>query len=109
MKVVVGSMVAALGASACCLGPVVFSLLGAGTLGAASTRFEPLRPLFLGLTGVLLVAGFYVTYRRTPVESCGPGETCPPATNRAAKMFLWIATIIVVLLVAFPYYVNWLS
>lgn len=109
MKAVIGSVVAAFGASACCVGPVVFSIIGAGALGAASTRFEPLRPLFLGLTGVLLVAGFFVTYRRNPVESCGPGETCPPRTNTAAKIFLWIATVVVVLLVTFPYYVNWLS
>lgn len=108
MKVVVGSLVAALGASACCLGPVVFSIIGAGALGAASTRLEPLRPVFIGLTGVLLVAGFFVTYRRNQPESCGPDETCPPQANRTAKVLLWIATFVVVLLVTFPYYVNWL-
>ncbi|MGH2437966.1 MAG: mercuric transporter MerT family protein, partial [bacterium] len=105
MKTVVGSIIAAIGASACCLGPPVFSLIGAGALGAASARVEPLRPVFLGLTGVLLVAGFVLTYRRRPVESCGPGEPCPPARGRAAKLFLWIATVIVILLVTFPYVV----
>lgn len=108
MKLVIGSVAAALGASACCLGPVVFSILGAGALAAASTQLEPLRPLFVGLTGVLLVAGFVVTYRQNPVESCGPEESCPPATNRTATLVLWIATIVVIVLVAFPYYVNWL-
>ena len=108
MKLVVGSLVAALGASACCLGPVVFSILGAGALGAASTRLEPLRPLFVGLTGVFLVAGFFVTYRRDRDESCGPGEACPPKANKTAKVLLWIATFVAVLLVTFPYYVNWL-
>lgn len=105
---VVGSLVAALGASVCCLGPVVFSIMGAGALSAVSTRLEPLRPLFIGLTGVFLVTGFFVTYRRSPVESCGPGETCTPAANRTAKVSLWITTFVAVLLVAFPYYVNWL-
>lgn len=108
MKVVIASVVAAFGASVCCVGPVVFSIFGAGALGVASTRFEPLRPVFLGLTGVFLVASFYMTYRRGPVD-CEPGETCRPASNRAAKVFLWIATIVVVLLVTFPYYVNWIS
>lgn len=108
MKVVIGSMVAALGASACCLGPVLFSIIGAGALGAASTRLEPLRPLFLGLTAVLLAGAVYVTYRGQAVEACGPGDTCRPATKRAGKVALWIATIITVLLVTFPYYVGWL-
>lgn len=108
MKVVVGSVAAALGASACCLGPVVFSIIGAGALSAASTQLEPLRPAFTALTGVLLVAGFYVTYRRSAVESCGPGEVCPPATNRRTKVLLWIATFVAIVLVTFPYYVNWL-
>ena len=108
MKIVLGSVVAALGASACCLGPVVFSIIGAGALGAASTRLESLRPVFVGLTGVLLVAGFFVTYRRNQDESCGPGDTCPPKANRTANVLLWIATFVAVLLVTFPYYVNWL-
>lgn len=107
MKVVVGSVIAALGASACCLGPVVFSILGAGALSVASTKLEPLRPLFVGLTAVLLSAAFVVTYRRTPAEACAPGETCPPAGNRAAKIILWVATIVALLLVTFPYYIDW--
>jgi mercuric ion transport protein len=107
MKVVIGSVVAALGASACCLGPVVFSIIGAGALGAASTRLEPLRPVFLGLTAVLLAAAFHATYAGQGSEACGPGETCRPTTKKLGKLVLWIATIVIVLLVTFPYYVGW--
>ena len=48
MKAVVASVVVAAAASVCCIGPVVAAVLGAGVLGAASTRFEPYRPWFLG-------------------------------------------------------------
>lgn len=68
MKTVIGSVVAATVASACCLGPVVFSVVGVGALGAAAVRLEPLRPLFMGLTAVLLAGAFYVTYRTDPVS-----------------------------------------
>lgn len=105
MKTVIGSIAAAVAASACCLGPV---LVGAGALGAASVRLEPLRPAFLACTGVLVLAGFYVTYRWPSEAACGRGGACTPASNRRARVLLWAATIIVILLVTFPYYVNWL-
>lgn len=108
MKTVVGSVFAAFAASACCLGPVVFSLAGAGALGAAAVRLEPFRPIFLAFTGVLLAAGFFVTYRRPSAHECGPGGACAPGSQRKAKIVLWAATGIVILLVMFPYYITWL-
>lgn len=108
MKTVVGSIAAAVGASACCLGPVLLSMIGAGALGAAAVRLEPLRPVFLAFTRALLLGGFYFTYRRPSAAACDPDGSCPPASSRKARVVLWIATVIVILLVTFPYYVNWL-
>ncbi len=107
MKTVIGSVVAAVAASACCLGPVVFSVLGAGALGAAATQLEPYRPIFLGLTFVLLGAAYYVTYRPQATQACGPGGSCSPSSKNTATVVLGIVTVIVVLLAAFPYYVSW--
>jgi mercuric ion transport protein len=108
MKTMVASVIAAVGASACCLGPVVFSLAGAGALGAASVRLEPWRPFMLALTGVLLAGAFYNVYRRpADTAACDANGVCPPDRNRRAKQLLWVATAIVVLLAAFPYYVGW--
>lgn len=106
MKAVVGSVVAAAAASACCLGPVVFSFLGAGALGAASTRLEPYRPWFLALTAVLLGMGFIAAYRRQPA-ACSDGS-CAPSSRRTARIMLWLAIVFVGLLATFPYYVKWL-
>lgn len=104
MKAVVASVVAATAASVCCIGPVVAAVLGAGALGAASTRFEPYRPWFLGLTMILLGVGFTSAYRREP--ACADGS-CPPPSRRSARIVLWIAVVLVGLLAMFPYYMKW--
>lgn len=41
MKTALASVVAAGGASACCIGPVVFVLSGAGTFGTSLAVLEP--------------------------------------------------------------------
>ncbi len=107
MKTIVASVITAVGASACCLGPFVLSLVGAGALGAAATQFEPYRPFLLGVTFVLLASAFYVTYRSAKGSSCAADGGCTTSSNRTAKIVLWIATLLVVLLVAFPYYIEW--
>ncbi|MBI3492258.1 MAG: hypothetical protein HY047_10825, partial [Acidobacteria bacterium] len=78
MKVAVGAIGAALAASACCIGPVVFSLLGASALGASAVRLEAYRPWFLGLTLVLVGAAFYSAYRPAANERCAADGTCTP-------------------------------
>lgn len=103
----VGSIVSAFIASACCVGPLVFALLGLGGAGLL-VKFEPYRPLFIAVTAALLGTGFYLTYRQprtAAVEDAdGPACDCPaPRTNRAGRVMLWVATVLVVLLLAFPY------
>lgn len=105
MKVVLGTIGAAVAASACCLGPVVFSALGAGALGAAAVGLEPYRPIFLVLTAALLGGAFYTAYR--PREACADG-VCHPRSTRAARTVVWIVAILVLLLVTFPYYIEYL-
>src|SRR6266478_4534949 len=70
---------------------------------AASTRMEPYRPWFLGVTVVLLGIGFVSAYRREP--ECAD-DTCAPTSRRNAKIILWIAVVAVGLLAAFPYYMR---
>ena len=98
-----GAVVAAFAASACCLGPLVLTLAGIG--GAASAlALAPYRPWLLGLTTILLGSAFYLAYRR-PARECAPGEACEmPRANRAGRVLLWVATLVVGLVAAFPYY-----
>jgi len=99
----VGSVVLGVLSSACCIGPLVFASLGiAGA--AAATRLEPLRPYLLVATYAVLGLAFYSTYRAAPAD-CGPGEACEmPATNRAGRVALWTATVLVALATTFPIY-----
>lgn len=107
MKTAFGAVGAAVAASACCMTPVLASVLGAGALGASAIKLEPYRPWLLGLTAVLLGVAFVNAYRPVPLETCQDG-TCAPRSKRTGKMVVWIATAIVTLLAAFPYYISYL-
>ena len=95
----------AVAASLCCILPVTVALLGVGS-AAFGAWFEPWRPVFVAVTVVLLGIAFYQGYR--PVN-CGPDEACAVRTSRRRqRVFLWIVTGVSTLLMAFPYYVEWL-
>jgi mercuric ion transport protein len=107
MKAAWVSVVTAVAASVCCIGPVVAVTLGASALTAVSIRFEPYRPVFLTLTVALLGFAFYRVYRPAN-EVCAADSACPPAGNRRARLLVWFAAVVVLLFVTFPYYVEYL-
>jgi mercuric ion transport protein len=96
-------MIAAGVASACCIGPVVFVLLGAGAFGASLSALEPYRPVLLTTTALLLGGAFYIAYR--PTSDC---DTCSPASRTRTRLAVWLAAAVVTALVSFPYYVDYL-
>lgn len=101
-----GSVVGSILASACCIGPVVFVLLGVSG-AAAALRFEPFRPYLLAVTYCLLAGGFYATYR--PAAECSPGTACQtPGTSRLAKVVLWVSALVVIAVSTFPWYAMYL-
>lgn len=100
-----GAIGAALLASLCCIGPVLFVTLGVGA-GLAS-RFEPLRPAFSVITVALIAVGFYTVYGRRRARaddpSCSVDGYCAVPRNRSRdKVLLWIATLIALALLTFP-------
>ena len=107
MKTAAVSVATALAASACCIGPVVAVSLGASALTALSVRFEPFRPVFLTVTIALLAFAFHRVYRPQVSGTCAADGTCPPTANRPARRLLWLAAVVVLLLVTFPYYVGY--
>lgn len=108
MKFAFAAVAGAMAASACCIGPVVFTLLGAGALGAASVRLEPYRPWFIGATIVTVAAAFYSAYGPARAASCEAGCCASePTSRRAVRVLAWIGALIAALLIAFPYYVGW--
>ena len=101
-----GAIGSAIGASICCLGPLLLALSGLGG-GALLLKFEAYRSYFLVGTAVLLGASFYLTYRRPRPENCEPGSTCArPSTRKGQKLVLWIVTLLVLLIAGYPYYAE---
>ena len=97
------AVVAAVAASLCCILPIIFALAGAGIMGA-SAFFAQLRPFLMVLTLLSLGFGFYFAYRN-PKQVCEPGSTCAvPAVKRSGRIGLWMASAVVLVVAAFPYY-----
>lgn len=102
-KIFLASVVAAIAASLCCILPIAFAILGVSVVGA-SAAFAAWRPYLLGVTGLLLAAGFYFAYRPRKT-ACAPGEACAaPSAQRRGRAALWIGTVLVIGFAAFPAY-----
>ena len=99
-----GSVLAAFGATACCVGPLLLVVVGAGGAWAASLRsMEPLQPVFVVLTLGCLGWAFYQLYLRP--EPCAPGGMClAPQARRRQHVVFWIVAAMVVAMLAFPLY-----
>lgn len=95
--------IAALLASACCLGPLVLITLGvSGTWISNLTALEPYRPVFIGLA----LAAMFFAWRRIyrPVEQCRPGEICAvPQVKQTYKVIFWGISVLVLIALVFPY------
>ncbi len=95
--------VAALLASACCLGPLLLITLGvSGAWIGNLTALEPYRPLFIGIA--LVAMGF--AWRRIfwPAATCPTGEACAlPRVRTAYKVIFWLVSVLVLIALAFPY------
>jgi copper chaperone CopZ len=91
----------ALGASSCCLGPVLLSALGFGGLGVFGW-VGPFRPYVLGVTAALVVGAFYPAYRRPKADRPGGCGCEPSPSNRRQKIVLWVSTFAIALLALAP-------
>ncbi len=100
----IGAVFAAIGASICCVVPVVVAFMGVGS-AAFSVYFVPFRPYLIGITVLLLGFAFYRAYR--PQQDCEPGDSCAVPANRGRqRLLLWIITFVTIALLTFPYYIN---
>ena len=97
-------IVAALGASICCVGPLVLLALGVGGAWIGSlTALEPYRPFLIGLTLLFLALAFHRLYLARRV--CAPGSACfDPRTLKRQRLAFWIVTILVLGLISIPWF-----
>jgi len=96
-----GSVLSAIAASLCCIGPLVAVVLGASGFAAAAL-FAKWRPLFLTITVLLLVTAWYLTYWRPKADNCSTDGCARNSVAKWNKVALWLATAFVVAIAAFP-------
>jgi mercuric ion transport protein len=100
------SALAAVGASLCCVAPLVLVTLGIGGAWLSTlTRFEPARPVFIALTLGLLALAWRRLYRQA--AACEPGKACADVTvMRRQRLIFWLVAALLLLLLAFPWYAS---
>ena len=107
----IGGGLAALAASACCLGPLVLISVGVGGAWISTlTKLEPFRPLFIGIALLCMALAYQKIYRATAAVDCAPGSACAlPQTNARNRALFWIVSVLVVIALAYPYLVTLLD
>ncbi len=100
----VAGILSAVGASICCVGPLVLLALGvSGAWIGSLTALEPYRPIFIGLTLLFLGFAFYRLYLVRP--ACSPESACAnPRTLKRQRLGFWIVTVLVLSLIAVPWF-----
>jgi mercuric ion transport protein len=95
--------IAAIFASACCVGPLILVSVGIGGAWISYlTILEPYRWIFIGIAVAALVFAWRKIYR--PIAQCELGEVCAvPRTRRVYQIAFWTVTALVALSAAFPY------
>jgi mercuric ion transport protein len=98
-----GGVLAGIGASVCCVGPLLLLSLGIGGAWIAHlTALEPYRPIFIVLTVVFLGVAFWRLYLVPQI--CTVGDICvADRTRRTQRILFWIAVPITLAIVASPW------
>lgn len=95
---------AALLASACCLGPLVLISLGvSGAWISNLTILTPYRPFFIIAALIAMFFAWRRIYR--PATQCNPEDICAlPTVRTAYKVAFWIVSLLILIALAFPYF-----
>jgi len=99
----VGGVLAGIGASACCIGPLLLLSVGiSGAWIAHLTALEPFRPLFIALALVFLGLAFRKLY--LVPQTCSIDASCAAdRTRNVQRLLFWVFAPIALALVASPW------
>ena len=100
-------ILSAIGASACCFGPLLLVTLGFGGAWAARLgRLTPLQPYFVGLTALFMGFAFHQLYIRP--RHCAPGAVCEvPQVLRRQRIAFWIVLALIVTMTSLPFFASY--
>ena len=98
---------AAVGASVCCVGPLVLLALGvSGAWIASLTAWEPYRPVLIAATLLFLGLAFRRLYLVPAV--CAPGAVCADLNvRRRQRIVFWVVSALLLALLAVPWVAPW--
>lgn len=103
-KTLFASVLAAIGASACCVLPLVLLMLGIGGAWVAHlTKLEPYQPFFIVVTLVFLALAWHKLYRSP--QACEADKPC--ANDRVIarqRNLFWFTVLPIGALLAFPWF-----
>lgn len=102
--VAAGSVLGGIAASSCCILPLALFSLGIGGAWMGNlTALAPYQPIVAAITLGFLGYGYYAIYWK-PKKACADGAACArPASGRLVKLALWVATVLIIAALAFPY------
>lgn len=102
---VITGVFTAIGASLCCVTPILAILAGTGGLATNFSWLEPFRPWLISITLIILVFAWYQKLKKNTKKEleceCEPDEK--PSLWQG-KAFLWVVTMISLGMLLFPYY-----
>ncbi|HET9100646.1 MAG TPA: mercuric transporter MerT family protein [Acidobacteriaceae bacterium] len=98
-----GGVLAGIGASACCVGPLLLLSLGIGGAWIAHlTALEPYRPIFIGAALVLFGLAFRKLY--LVPQSCAADDLCiADRTRKVQRIIFWALMPLTLALLASPW------
>ncbi len=93
---------AGIGASVCCIGPLVLLALGiSGAWIGNLAALEPARPFFIGLTLFFLGLAFRRLYLMP--RACAPGTSCDePRVMKRQRLTFWLVAVLLLGLLSVP-------
>ena len=99
---------AAVGASACCILPLVLLTLGIGGAWMSNlTAMEPYSPYFTTFTLIILGWVFHNLYIKP--RNCEDDKACANSNViKRQRIIFWIVSVVLMVMVTFPYYAEWL-
>lgn len=103
------AILAAVAGSLCCIGPLVLITLGLGGawIGVLG-KFQVIHPYAIIATALFLGFAFWLLYIK-PQPCKDARKNCSiPKSLQLQRIVFWVVLVIAVLLLAFPYYGQWL-